>query len=104
MIAQTEQKVIIAIVLCAEKFSCLLDQTLVVIPDFLCRLKCSGAVGRNVHLYGWVLSERNDLQKFASDYGRVHKRGKRNGAEMNFMAALIRHWQRCPEFPALRNP
>src|SRR6267143_553793 len=104
MIAQTEQKVIIAIVLRAEKFSGLLDQALVVIPDFLCRRKGSGAVGRNVHLYGWVLSERNDLQKFTGDYGRVHKRGKRNGGEMNVIAALIRHWQRCPESPALRNP
>ena len=50
VIAQAEKKVVVAIVMRAEKFVRLFDQILVVVPDFLRRFESGGAVGGDVHL------------------------------------------------------
>ena len=50
VIAQAEQEVVVAIVMRAEKLVRLIDQILVVVPDFLRRVESGGAVGGNIHL------------------------------------------------------
>ena len=79
VIAQTEQEVVVAIVMRAKKFVGLFDQILVVVPDFLRRRKSGGAVGGNVHLGEGIVGQLDDLEKFARDYGRIDQQwsGKR---------------------------
>ena len=49
VIAERVEEVIIAVVMCAEKLLRLLDETLVVVPDFLRRIEGGRAVGGDVH-------------------------------------------------------
>src|SRR5580698_1362436 len=67
---------VIAIVMCAEKLVGLLDQILVMVPDFLWRFKSGGAVGGNVHLDEWIVSQLDDLEELAGDHRRIDQRGQ----------------------------
>src|SRR5579885_904268 len=64
MIAKRVEEVIVAIVMRAKKFLSLIDEALVVVPDFLRGVEGSGAVGGNVHFGGRILCERDDFQEF----------------------------------------
>ena len=52
VIAQRVEEVIVAVVVGAEKLLRLVDQTLVVIPDFRGSVEGGGAVGGDVHFGG----------------------------------------------------
>ena len=103
VIAERIEKMIIAVVMRAEEFLRLVDEIFVVLPNLLRRFERGGAVGSNVHFSGRILRERNYLQEFSSDYGRIDQRGERRGCEVDFIAALADNRQRSAELPSFGN-
>ena len=81
MIAERVEEMVVAIVMRAEKLLRLIDQTLVVIPNFLRSIERGGAVGGDVHLGRRILRERDDLQEFSGDHGRVDSVVSETGAK-----------------------
>ena len=100
VIAERVEEVVVAVVMRAEKFLRLIDQILVVVPDFLRGFERGGAVGGDVHFGDGILRERNDLQEFSGDDGRVDQGGEGDGGELDFVAALAGDGQRRAELPA----
>jgi hypothetical protein len=100
--------VVIAVVMRSEKLVRLLDQVLVVVPDFLRGSKRGGAVGGDIHLDERVVGELDDFEEFAGDYGRIDERGQRCGLKCDgcFAVELIAgggcDGQRRSEFPVGR--
>ena len=73
MIAEAEKKVVVAIMMSAEKFVCLYNEIFVMVPDFWRRFERGGAVGGNVHLGGRIVGEFDYFEKFAGDYRRINQ-------------------------------
>ena len=67
VIAERIEEVIIAVVMCSEKLLSLLDEALVVVPDFRRRIEGGRAVGGDVHLSKRIGGERDDFQEFSGD-------------------------------------
>ena len=101
VIAEGVEEVIVAVVMRAEKFLRLLDQILVVIPDFLRGIERGGAVGGDVHFGDRILRERNNFQKFSGDDRRVDERGERDWSEVDFVSALAGDGKRRAELPSV---
>src|SRR5579862_6884813 len=89
VIAERVEKVVVAVMMRAEKFLGLVDEILVVVPDELRGVEGSGTVGGDVHFGGRVLSEWDDFQKFSGDDWRIDERSERAGGEVNLISALI---------------
>ena len=88
VVAQRVEKMIVAIVVRAKKFLRLIDETPVVVPNFLRSFESCSAIGGNVHLGNGILRQRNDFQKFSGDYRRIDQCRKRNGVKVNFVSAV----------------
>ena len=101
VIAERVEEVIVAVVMRAEKFLRLVDEILVVIPDFLRGVERGGAVGGDVHFGDRILRERDDFQKFSGDDRRIDERGERDGGEVDFVAALAGDGKRGAELPSV---
>ncbi len=101
VIAERVEEVVVAVVVSAEKFLRLVDETLVVIPNFWWRVEGGGAVGGDVHFSDGIAGERHDFQEFSGDDGRVDQRGERNGGEVDFVSALAGDGKRGAELPAV---
>ena len=69
VIAECVEEVIVAVVMGAKKFLRLLDQILVVIPNFRGSFEPGGTVGGDVHFGERVLGEGDDLEEFAGNDG-----------------------------------
>src|SRR6266496_4770699 len=84
VIAQAEQKVVVAVMRGTEQKPSLLHQVRIFVPHFLWRVECGGAIGSNVHFDrgSLALVKRNDFEKLTCDDGRVHECVKRNGSEL----------------------
>src|SRR5579863_5401634 len=100
VIAERVEEVIIAVMMRAEKFLRLIDQTLIAIPDFWRDVERSGAVGRDIHFSGRIFCQGNDFQEFSGNYRRVDESRKRSRRKMNVVAALAGDRKRCAELPA----
>ncbi len=78
VVAQTVEKVIVAIVLRSKKRVRLRHQILIMLPNIGGRIERGGAVGCNVHLdwrcLPWI--QGNDFQILSRDYGRIHQSGE----------------------------
>src|SRR6266568_1286708 len=101
VVAQGEQKMIVAVVVRAEEFLGLLDQVLVVIPYLLGSVERGGTIGGDIQFRQRFLSEWNDLQELSGDDRRVDQRGQGNGGELDFVSALAGHGKRRAEFPTV---
>src|SRR5580658_6649997 len=100
VIAECVEEVVVAVVVRAEKFLRLIDETFVVLPNFGRGVERGGAVGGDVHFGERILGEGNNLQEFSGDDGRVNQRGEGNGGELDFISALAGHGKRSAELPA----
>src|SRR5262245_8369439 len=97
VITQCVEEMVPVVVMRPKELLGLIHQALVVIPHLLRSLKRSRAVGGNIHLGEWVLSEWHHFQEFSSDHRRVHKGRQRRGGEMDLISALAGDGKRCAE-------
>src|SRR5206468_746407 len=102
VVAQRIQEVVIPVVRRSEQSCRLLHYVAVVLPDLCRRLQRTSAIGCDVQFYGrrLPLIERNSLQIFAGDYGRVDQRVERDCAETNLVAGVRGNRKRSSEFPS----
>src|SRR5579863_4343797 len=101
VIAQRVEEVIVTIMMRAKKLLRLVDEISVMIPNFLRSVERGGAVGGDIHFRGRVLRQRNDLEIFTGNDGRIDQRRQRDGVEVNLVGALVGNRKRGAEFPAL---
>src|SRR5205809_7349907 len=88
VIAQAEQKVIVAVMPGTDHKPSLLYQVRISVPHFLWGIECTSAVGGNVH-FNWRLLafvQRNDLEIFTGNDGRIYQRVKRNWRKVRFIS------------------
>src|SRR2546423_1654448 len=101
VIAQSEKKVVVAIVTCSKQNACLRHQTFVVLPDFRRSRECALRVGSDIKFRGWsIAAERYYLQVLAHDDRAIHQHSQRNWSELNLIARMICYGQRSPKLPS----
>src|SRR5437879_8462139 len=87
VIAQAEQKVIVAVMRGTEQKPSLLYQVHISVPHFLWGIERTSAIGGNVH-FDWRLLafvQRTDPEILTGDDGRIHQCVKRNWRKARFI-------------------